>query len=163
MFQHSHRLLSIKRHSKDDVITIWEHPPDSPGINHKWLTSSFSSKFCFYQFLPLGSLTQNYYMAPSLLHVACVHSLLIDKDLCECQNISINFPCALLYASFIWRIHFFCKSYHFYSYYWLFGNVTSSSGFAACVYSFVNFHPSDSYLRFFRLTELCRHSQTLVL
>ena len=26
-----------------------------------------------------------------------IHSVMIDKSLCECQNISINFPCAILF------------------------------------------------------------------
>jgi hypothetical protein len=33
-----------------------------------------------------------------------IHSLLIDKDPCECQNVSINFPC----VSFI-RAFFICS------------------------------------------------------
>ena len=40
------------------------------------------------------------------------HSILIDKDLCECQNILIKFPCAFLFVSFIRRnLYFFHKSY----------------------------------------------------
>ena len=36
-----------------------------------------------------------------------IHALLIDKDLSECWNVLINFPCALLFISFIWRsLHF---------------------------------------------------------
>ena len=37
--------------------------------------------------------------------------LLIDKDLCECQNISNKFPCALLFALFIPRSPFFGKGF----------------------------------------------------
>ena len=68
---------------------------------------------------------------PSLLPVSCpggsysklscgtifavfthIHSLMIDKDFCECWNTSVNFPCALLYVSFTWRtFHSISKSY----------------------------------------------------
>ena len=33
-----------------------------------------------------------------------IHALLIDKDLCECQNILIKFLCALLFVSFIFSM-----------------------------------------------------------
>ena len=41
-----------------------------------------------------------------------IYPLLINKDLFECQNISISFPCVLLYVSFILKTSsFFDKSY----------------------------------------------------
>ena len=54
-------------------------------------------------------------------HLYCeftyVHTLLIDKDLCEHPNISINFPCSLLYMSFIQRTLRLIKAIHIYSYF----------------------------------------------
>ena len=38
-----------------------------------------------------------------------IHPLLIVKKLCELENVSINFPCALLYVSFIHFYSFFFK------------------------------------------------------
>ena len=50
-----------------------------------------------------------------LLVFTYIHALLIDKDLCECQNILIRFPRDLLFMSFIWRhLHFFVIISSFY-------------------------------------------------
>jgi hypothetical protein len=43
-----------------------------------------------------------------------IHSLLIDEGFRECQNISINFPCALLCLSVFWRpLHILVRDIHF--------------------------------------------------
>ena len=41
-----------------------------------------------------------------------IHTLLIDKDFYECQNVSIRFLCSVLFVSFIQRpLKFFSKSF----------------------------------------------------
>ena len=45
-----------------------------------------------------------------------IYFLLIEKDLCECRNVSVNFSC--VYLSLIQRsLHFFGKNFPFYSYF----------------------------------------------
>jgi hypothetical protein len=43
----------------------------------------------------INKLKETYLIAPSLHMFTYIYSLLIDKDLCESQNISIKFLCAL--------------------------------------------------------------------
>ena len=51
----------------------------------------------FFLFLSLVALTQNCHMCSHLYCVfTYIYSLLIEKDLHECRNISVKFPCALL-------------------------------------------------------------------
>ena len=47
-----------------------------------------------------------------------IHALLIGKHLSEHRNLLINFPCVLVFESFIWiPHHFFVKIFHFYSFF----------------------------------------------
>ena len=49
-----------------------------------------------------------------------IHTMLIDTDLCECQNMIINFSRALLFVSLIWRpLHFPCNNF-LVSHFWVF-------------------------------------------
>jgi len=63
------------------------YPPDTALV----LTSNFSTTSLFFLFLSVVAVIRNCHMIPSLLVFTYIHALLIDKDLCECQNISIKF------------------------------------------------------------------------
>ena len=56
-----------------------------------------------------------------LYHVfTYIHALLTDKNLCECQNVLIIFPCALLFVSFSQRPLRFLGKFLLYSYFCVF-------------------------------------------
>ena len=46
--------------------------------------------------LILGETTGNYHVMSSFGVITYIYSLLIDKDICDCQNVSCNLPCVYL-------------------------------------------------------------------
>ena len=83
-----------------------------------WLASilAFQSLFVFFPSLPEEWPSISLWLAQTFIQH--VRALLINKDLCECQNVSVKFPCAFFICVFHSETSsFFGRVSPFYSYF----------------------------------------------
>ena len=113
------------------------------GCRRNLAQGAGSAKTATASTLPVSSPGGSYWKLSQGAIFTYINALLIDKDLCECWNILINFSYALLFVSFIRRpLHF----PPFILFLFLFFNINNNSSYS--VYCIPSISISSNSLRF---------------